>query len=1208
MSARIRTGYSFRSAVGRIDEVITRLKEIGSTYAPITDTASTFGYVKWNKAAKKAGLKTVYGVELAVTNSINEKKPSVDYWTFIAKDSLVPINEIIGKATSQFRYQPLLTLEQALERTDVFTIVGHRADFTKIPAREGLFFGLGPALSKGQLKRAIEGGLAPITVSDNRYPSEGGQGLYETICGRGASTQSYPQWIMGDQEWMLNCKRFDLPGDEYSRTMCTALGRRDLVFTQSTATLLPAEMVHPERPKTLEAMCRDGAERLGCDLSRPEYAARLKRELDLIAEKEFEDYFYLVADICQWARERMIVGPARGSSCGSLVCYLLRITTVDPIPYGLIFERFIDINRSDLPDIDIDFPEHRRSEVFEYVAKKYGREKVARLGTVAMYQPRSALKETAGAMDIAPWLLDPVMDAIIERSSGDARALQTTEDTLRGTQAGQEFLDKYPEMLIATKMEGHPRHSGQHAAGIVITERPVKEYVAVDQRTGATQCDKKDAEELNLLKIDALGLTQLSIFERALDLAHLPRDHLFSIPLDDPAAFDVLNQKKYSGIFQFNGLSLQSISDRLSNVNCRIDCLNDIVAITALGRPGPMTAGGTDHWIQVRTGQKEETYPHPLFESHLKSSLGVVTYQEQVMTIGREIGGLSWEDVTALRKAMSKSLGKEFFDQYGDKWKNGAREKGIPEEILTKVWDDLCAYGSWCLSGDSRIANPHPNQHAPRREYTIKELYESQGLNPEGKSGQSKKRQKIMMWDGTGIRPFENCLISYSGKATTFEITTKTFKKIRATPEHEFLTKEGWVKLKDLRPGVEIAIQGERQLTDRKKKTNTGSGAHNWNNYGKEGKEFLNGDRGNRKKVLARDPVCARCNEAETQEVHHKNADHKDNRMENLIGVCRKCHKMYHREMGVVPRPFDKGYALGWDEIETIWDWGEEDVYDISMPAPHHNFVSNGIVVHNCFNLSHALAYGLVSYYCCWLKAHYPLEFAAATLSYTDSPETQIKMLREMANEGVEYLPADIDYSSDTWTVKKGGNWNHLVGPLDNVVGVGPKMMSTIMSCRARGEPLPERARKLLENPKTKIDSLFPIRDSIDRLLPDPKAANIVSTPRKIKDIQVNGSEYEVVTLCCAENIKPRNENEEALLAKRGGKRIEGASDFLNLRLADDTDVIFAKVNRWDFARLGKPIVERGKAGKALYAIKGNVPRGFRMISVKAVKYIGDME
>jgi len=947
MTVRVRTGYSFRSAVGKIEDVIARLVEIGATHAPITDTASTFGWVKWKKAAQKANLKPVFGVELAVTPSIHEKKPSVDYWTFIAQDSIEPINDLVALATSQFRYQPLLTREQAWSRSDVWAIMGHRTDFSAIPSSDHLFVALGPSLPRGQLKRALAAGHRLIAASDNRYPAEGGQGFYETVCGRNASVQSYPQWILSDEEWLAQMEILGVDKEQATKAMIN----RDLILHRSTADLVQAEMVHPPRPMTLREMCEKGAQELGCDLTRPEYAARLDRELSLIAQKGYEDYFYLVADICQWARQRMIVGPARGSSCGSLVCYLLKITTVDPIPYGLLFERFIDINRNDMPDIDIDFPEHRRAEVFDYITKTYGQDRVARLGTVAMYQPRSALKEAAAAMDIPPWHLEPVLDAIIERSSGDSRALQATEDTLNDTEAGREFLAKYPEILVAAKMEGHPRHSGQHAAGIVITHQPVKKYVAVDQRTGATMCDKYDAEELNLLKIDALGLTQLSIFEHALQLAGLDKDHLFKIPLDDQAAFDVLNKGQYAGVFQFMGLALQSITDQIE-----VNSLEDIVAITALARPGPLNTGGTNRWIKARTGREPVRYAHPILEPYLKDNYGIVIYQEDVMRIGREVGDLSWEDVTALRKAMSKSLGEEFFGRFREKFVAGAVKNGMPEEIARPFFDDLSAFGSWA------------------------------------------------------------------------------------------------------------------------------------------------------------------------------------------------------------------------------------------------------------FNKAHALAYGLVSYYCCWLKAHYPVEFAAATLSHTDTPEQQIKMLRELAAEGVDYIPVDPETSTDKWTVKRVAGKNYLVGPLSNVHGVGPKMMATIIGARHRNEPLPERARKLLENAKTKVDSLYPIEDAFRKLLPNPAEKNIITKPTKIKDIQVTGQEQEVVVFCVVEQIKPKDENEDVNVAKRGGRRLTGPTQSLNLRIGDDTDVVFAKVNRWDYERIGRPIVERGRAGKALYVMKGYVPSDFRMLSVKNVRYIGDLD
>jgi DNA polymerase-3 subunit alpha len=945
MSARIRTGYSFRQAVGRINDVIARIQVMGLTHAPITDTASTFGFTKWRDSCSRVGIPPVYGVELAVTPSIHEKKPSFDFWTFIAKDSLVPINELVSIATQQFRYQPLLTIEQATERDDVWIIMGHRSQTESITPKQNLFFGVGPALTKGQFNRAMKSGHRPVAVSDNRYTSEGEQGFYETVCGRGSSTQSYSQWIMSDDEWSRACSY--APAEALDR----ALKTRQHIFEFSTADIASAEMIHPDRPASLAQMCADGAEALGCDLARPEYAARLKRELDLIAEKGFEDYFYLVADICAWARERMIVGPGRGSSCGSLVCYLLKITTVDPIKYDLLFERFIDINRDDIPDIDIDFPEHRRAEVFDYISEKFGHERVARLGTVAMYQPRSALNETAKAMEVAPWLVTPVVDSLVEYAAGDARAGHVIEDTLASTEAGQAFIAAHPEMIISAKMEGHPRHAGQHAAGIVITEQPVRNYVAVDQRTGATMCDKRDAEVLNLLKIDALGLTQLSIFEHALKLAKLPRDHLFKIPLDDAAAFNVLKDRKFSGIFQFNGAALQGITAKVE-----VSSLDDIVAITALARPGPLGGGGTQKWIDVRTGRDTEKYPHPSFEPILKSTRGVIAYQEQVMRIVREIGGMSWEDVTALRKAMSKSMGAEKMQTFRDKWQAGAAAHGLTEFVTNQVWSEMVSYGAYA------------------------------------------------------------------------------------------------------------------------------------------------------------------------------------------------------------------------------------------------------------FNLSHALAYGMVSYWCCWLKAHYPLEFAAATLSYTDNPEVQIKLLRELAAEGVDYLPADADLSEIKWTVKRDGGWNHLVGPLSNVIGVGPKMMSSIVSARARNEPLSDRAKKLLDNPKTKIDSLYPVSDAVKRIMPDPKQHNIISTPTPIADVQTNGEKQEVMVFCVLENIRPKDENSQEMIKKRDGRVLTGPTQSLNLRLSDDTDTVFAKINRYDFERIGQPIVDRGRVNKALYAVKGEIPSDFRMISVKQVKYIGDLD
>lgn len=939
---RVRTGYSFRTAVGMLEDVMSRVQEIGMTVAPISDRASTFGFNRWSKLSKKAGLKPIYGVEIAVTPSLNAKKPVVDHWTFFAEDDIRSINELLHLATNQFRYEPLLTYEQAANVRNCIKIAGSRSLLDHFERRDDLYIGLSPSCSRGFISDASKLGHQFIRTSDNKFVRQEDEGFYEVVVGKGASVQTYPQWILSEEEWLKSVQRIASP-----EIIAGALENAEKAQERCKAELKAGTLLAPERPATLRELCVAGAKKIGVDLSDPVYSARMDRELKLIAEKNFEDYFFIIADMMHWARQQMLCGPARGSSCGSLVCYLLEITTIDPIKYDLLFERFIDITRNDLPDIDLDFSDQNRHLVFEYMENKYGKERVARLGTVALYRPRSAIDEAGTALGIPKFLCARVLDSLIIRSSGDSRAMHTLEDTFTSTAAGKEILEKYPEILIATKMEGHPRHYSQHAAGIVVTADPVTDYVAVDARTGATQCDKKDAEELNLLKIDALGLTQLSVFEDALLLAGKDIHYLETVPLDDKASFEIINNKQFSGIFQFNGPALQSICNQI-----KIENLEDIISVTSLARPGPMASGGTNEWVKRKNGKPVE-YPHPTFEPYLKTTMGMVAYQEQVMQICREIGDMSWEDVSTLRKAMSKSLGKEFFDQYGNKFKAGAMKRGMNGPMLDKIWDDLCAYGAMC------------------------------------------------------------------------------------------------------------------------------------------------------------------------------------------------------------------------------------------------------------FNRSHAVAYGIISYWCAYMKAHFPLEFAAATLTHEPDPAKQIKILREMNEEGISYIPVDKDLSIDKWTVGYKAGKKALLGPIQNVKGIGPKLVQQIMSCRVRNEKLPKKAEKLLEEAKTEIDSLWPIQDAFKKLMPDPAERNIFTPPTKIIDVVTKGFDYDVLLFCTPNQIKPRDENEAVNVAKRGGRIITGPTQSLNLTLADDTDVIFGKVDRFAFEKMGREFIDRGKPGKALYAVKGRVPPDFRMVKVNQIRFIG---
>jgi DNA polymerase III alpha subunit len=950
----IRTGYSFKTAVGHLPEVLARIKEIELPKAPIADRLSTFGFVKWTKLCAQNEIQPVYGVELACVPELGIKRPTPDYWCFLAIDNVKALHDLVWMATRNPDKEPALTYAQAMSAEGVVKITGERLLLDRLPGphipRNDFYFGLSPATSRGLYNAAKAAGLPMVAMNCNTYTNPQDREFYRVAIGWRSSGQSYPQHILSDPEWNAAMARFVSDQERH-----TALFQRDAILEQCNATLEKATLLTPAKPMTLRAMCEAGAAELGCDLTRPVYKARLDRELDMIATKQFEDYFYIVADLVQYAKANMVVGPGRGSSSGSLVCYLLKITAIDPIPFGLLFERFIDITRNDLPDIDIDFSDERRQMVFDYAESKYGAERVARLGTVGTFKPRAALNQAGEELGIPRWRVEKVFDSLILRSSGDSRANQQLEDSLNETQAGRELLRAHPEIVIAARLEAHPNNASQHAAGLLMTEQPVRNYVAVDARTKAAMCDKKDAEVLNLLKIDALGLKQLSIFERTLELLGKPQrcGWLESLPLNDPAAFEVLNRGHFAGIFQFTGRSLKNLVRQSSGV----ENFDDMVAITALARPGPMGTGGAGAWARRRAGKEAITYPHALLEPYLNETLGQMVYQEQIMKVGKEFGDLSWADVTAMRKAMSKSLGEEYFDQFGDRWKTNVIAKGLPPEIAKSFWADLCRFG--------------------------------------------------------------------------------------------------------------------------------------------------------------------------------------------LYG----------------------------------------------------------------FNKSHAVAYAVVSYWCCYLKAHHPLEFAAATLDAEDDPATQIELLRELEVEGVEYKPVDAAHSTAKWTPVYGANTRKLVGPLTNVKGIGPASVHEILKARTEGKPLRPALERKLNNAKTPLDSLYPVRDRIRQLIPDFNAAGIVSTPMQIAQVQ-SGVAGEVVVIAVVSKIAPRDENEAVNVAKRGGRiYTDGMTQSLNMFFKDDSGEIFAKINRFDWHNhKAQEIIDRGRSGTAIYVLKGPVPHDFRMIKINKIKYIGDME
>src|SRR5579883_693236 len=435
------------------------------------------------------------------------------------------------------------------------------------------------------------------------------------------------------------------------------------------------------RPR-LEALSKSGA--LKHDLA--EYVERLDREIQVIQQMKFSGYFLIVWDFIRFAKSQGIpVGPGRGSAAGSLVSYAMEITDIDPLEYGLLFERFLNPERISMPDIDIDFHTRRRGEVIQYVTEKYGREQVAQIITFGTLGARTAIKDVGRVLDISFSDVDRITKLIptqpLNIKLKEARKIEPQIDELaRREPRVKEVLE------VAERLEGMARNASVHAAGVVISPAPLKELVPLYKTNKdeiVTQYDMVGLEKLGLLKMDFLGLTTLTIIDDALKLIEKHRGVKLvveEIPLDDQKTYQAVFHKGYtSGIFQFESAGMRDILRRYQP-----DRLEDLCALNALYRPGPM--GMIDDFIERKHGRKEVVYDLPEMKEILEETYGVMVYQEQVMQISNRLAGYSLGDADLLRRAMGKKKVEEMVKQRA-RFVEGAKANGHPQRKIEKIFD-----------------------------------------------------------------------------------------------------------------------------------------------------------------------------------------------------------------------------------------------------------------------------------------------------------------------------------------------------------------------------------------------------------------------------------------------------------------------------------------------------------------------------------------
>jgi DNA polymerase III alpha subunit len=696
----IRTGYSFLRAYGNPEQIINRVKAVGADVFGIADNCSTWGHIPFQKAAKKAGVRVILGTQLNVVRSF-DKDTRYDQVTILAKNAegLQKQYQLLTQAThpDQFYYRPRINWSQLNDVKGGNHIIANTLTpdtFKDFSALGTGFIGAAPTPGL-MLSKARSASLGVALACSPVYPTAAEREAYQLVNSIGSARKTYDidapdQWIFTKAELAAKFQRLGIGAEQLDAWIEAATA----IAAECDASIPQAQNVKPDINITLEEWCAEGAKERSIDIESEPYRSRLQYELKLIHEKGFADYFLLIADLIAWAKERMFVGPARGSSAGSLVCYLMGIVEVDPIVHNLIFERFIDVTRTDLPDVDIDFPDTERDDCYNYLAQKYGPERIARLGTISVFKAKSAIGDVAKSYSVPKWEVEDLSTVLIERSGGDARANMTIMDTIEQFDKAKALIAKYPKLRMAEKLEGHPRHTGKHAAGVCISNDAISKYCSLDHhKDGVGMLNKYDAESIGLMKIDALGLKTLSVIEDCAKMAGFDPRMLYRLPLDDKSVFVPFQQDRVAGIFQFEGYAVRSLMRQMG-----VEKFDDIVALTSLARPGPLHCGGANEFVARRTGSKDWDYVHPSLAAHTGHTFGTIVYQEQVMTITRDLGDMDWQDVNALRRAMSKSLGEEFFNRFRDKFMAGTRSKNIPDKAALEIWNEMCTFGSWAFN------------------------------------------------------------------------------------------------------------------------------------------------------------------------------------------------------------------------------------------------------------------------------------------------------------------------------------------------------------------------------------------------------------------------------------------------------------------------------------------------------------------------------
>ncbi|SIS51747.1 DNA polymerase III subunit alpha [Salimicrobium flavidum] len=718
----VKSGYSLMDSTINIDALVDKVSSQGASAVGLADLGSVSAWLTFYNACKNEGITPLLGVEVPLVSAgesypvimIAESEHGVgnileitSYHHMKGNVILEEIQDLGEDVTAIWRTRETPVAQAVMEGREREVLSAYDSFRAVFPS---MYIGVMATeyrqeqMLHGYLKQwERKNGIKCTAISDVRFLQEEDRETYEVL----RAMKAGAPFEKGDSPLTITSLHNPSETESFFGDWPEVIENNEKIVSraqvelQLSRSLLPS---YPLKDQTSDEYLRKLCEEALNERYRghnEEASERLDHELEVISSRQFSDYFLIVWDFVTFAKNSGIkVGPGRGSSAGSIVAYLLDITTVDPLEHGLLFERFLNPERQSMPDIDIDFSDHRRDEVITYVREKYGSDHVAQICTFGTFAARSTIREVGKALSVEEGDIAYILKQFPSDRSMGLQQIVKRSETLKSFIRSSEQMKRL--FRIGSKIEGLPRHVSTHAAGVVISDHSLRRYTGMMDHDGPallTQMAMGDVESLGLVKMDFLGLRNLSFLENVEKNIQKYKDSSFSIeaiPAEDEKTFEQLAKGRTNGIFQLESKGMRKVLRQL-----KPERFGDIVAVNALYRPGPMDF--IPDYIERKHGTTQVTYPHKKVEPILRETYGVLVYQEQIMKIVQIVAGYSLGEADLFRRAVSKKQ-EEVITQQESRFLKGAGERGFEEGVAKELFSWIVRFSNYGFNKSHAVA------------------------------------------------------------------------------------------------------------------------------------------------------------------------------------------------------------------------------------------------------------------------------------------------------------------------------------------------------------------------------------------------------------------------------------------------------------------------------------------------------------------------